>query len=316
MITTVTLNAAIDKIFTLPGFALNKVHRVQDPITVPGGKGINVARVLRCLAQPVMATGLIAGHNGRLLLDGLHQESVPADFIDLGHGETRLAITMLDPHTGTQTECIEEGPFVEAEHLISLRNKVKLLAARSSWVIFSGSLPAGCPVDLYAELCQLAKSQGASVALDTSGEALLAGLEGRPDLVKPNEEEAVRYAGALSSGREHLQMAALKLTEAGAGMAVISMGGRGAVAAHAGRLYEVSLPPLSIVSPLGSGDAMVAGLVTAQLQRRSTLEVLRYGAACGTAAAMHAMAGFVDSDTVNDLFSSIQASMTVTTSES
>ncbi|MEK3789664.1 1-phosphofructokinase family hexose kinase [Paenibacillus sp. FSL K6-1230] len=313
MITTVTLNAAIDKIFTLPGFALNKAHRVQDPITVPGGKGINVARVLRCLNQPVTATGLIAGHNGRLLLDGLHQEGVPADFIDIGHGETRLAITMLDPLTGTQTECIEEGPPVEDKHLISLRNKVQLLAARSSWVIFSGSLPAGCPVDLYAELCQLAKSQGAKVALDTSGEALLAGLEGLPDLVKPNEEEAVRYAGAVSSGREHLQTAALRLTEAGAGMVVISMGGRGAVAAHAGRLYEVSLPPLSIVSPLGSGDAMVAGLVTAQLQQRSTLEVLRYGAACGTAAAMHAMAGFVELDTVNDLFSDIQATITIAT---
>ncbi|MEC0238168.1 PfkB family carbohydrate kinase, partial [Paenibacillus kribbensis] len=166
MITTVTLNAAVDKIYTVAGFGLNAVHRIEGGLTVPGGKGVNAARVIRTLGEPVRATGFVAGHTGRLLTDGLSAEGVSVDFIEAAHGETRLAITVLDPSAHTQTELIESGPTIGPLELAALRRKITTLAADSAWVVFSGSLPPGCPPDLYAELCTLAKARGARVALD------------------------------------------------------------------------------------------------------------------------------------------------------
>ncbi|MFB5759935.1 1-phosphofructokinase family hexose kinase [Paenibacillus medicaginis] len=294
MITTVTLNAAIDKIYTVPGFRLDRVHRVTENVTVPGGKGVNAARVIHTLGVPVRATGFAAGHTGRMLIEGLRQEGIPTDFVTAALGETRLAITVLDPAAGTQTELIEGGPHIGQDELDVLRGKIQLLAANSAWVVLSGSLPDGCPQGLYAELCELAKAQGARVALDASGEALREGLRGRPDLVKPNEEEAARFAGiAPGGGPDAMREAAAKLVQAGAGLSVVSLGADGALAATAAASYRVTLPAADIVSPLGSGDAMVAGLVTGDMAGLGLPAMLRRGAACGTAAALHAMAGRV-----------------------
>lgn len=301
MITTVTLNAAVDKIYTVTGFGLNAVHRIEGGLTVPGGKGVNTARVIRTLGEPVRTTGFVAGHTGRLLIDGLSAEGVCADFIEAAHGETRLAITVLDPSTRTQTELIESGPTIGPLELAALRRKITTLAADSAWVVFSGSLPPGCPPDLYAELCTLAKARGARVALDTSGEALRLGLRAKPDLVKPNEDEAARFAGIDAARPDAAEAAAAQLLEAGAQLAVISLGARGALAVTRDARYRVRLPDADIVSALGSGDAMVAGLVTGATAGLELPAMLRQGAAFGTAAALHAMAGKVELQDVRRL---------------
>ncbi|AHM68321.1 phosphofructokinase [Paenibacillus polymyxa] len=301
MITTVTLNAAVDKIYTVAGFGLNAVHRIEGGLTVPGGKGVNAARVIRTLGQPVRATGFVAGHTGRLLIDGLSTEGVSADFIETAYGETRLAITVLDPATRTQTELIESGPTVGPLELAALRRKIATLAEDSAWVVLSGSLPPGCPPDLYAELCTLAKERGARVALDASGEALRLGLRGKPDLVKPNEDEAARFAGIDATRPDAAEAAASQLLEAGAQLAVISLGARGALAVTRDARYRVSLPDADIVSALGSGDAMVAGLVSGAVAGLELPAMLRQGAACGTAAALHAMAGKIELQDVERL---------------
>ncbi len=302
MITTVTLNAALDKVYTLPNFKLDQVHRPEHAITVPGGKGINAARVLRLLGAPVGATGIVAGHTGRQVLDGLRSEGIAADFVEAAHGETRLAITVLGSSPSTQTELIEAGPEVTRDELAALRRKVMTLARSSAWVLFSGSLPQGCPAGLYAELIALAKAQGARTALDASGEALALGLQGGPDLVKPNAEEAARYAGVTELTPDIAKVAAAQLVKAGAKLAVISLGEDGAIAASADSLYRVKVPAVSVVSPLGSGDAMVAGMVAAALKHPSDIEeILRQGAACGTSAALHPMAGFLSTEDVTKL---------------
>nr|WP_211747406.1 1-phosphofructokinase family hexose kinase [Paenibacillus sp. Marseille-Q4541] len=294
MITTVTLNAALDKVYTVPDFQLDQVHRLLGAVTVPGGKGINAARVLRLLGAPVGATGLVAGHTGRQVLDGLRTEGIAADFVEAAHGETRLAITVLGPSPSTQTELIEAGPSVTRDELAALRRKVMTLARSSAWVVFSGSLPPGCPAGLYAELIALAKAQGARTALDASGEALSEGLQGGPDLVKPNADEAALFAGVTALSPDTAGIAATKLVRAGAKLAVISLGADGAVAATADTLYRVQIPSIPIVSPLGSGDAMVAGMTAAALENPDDIPlILRRGAACGTSAALHPMAGFL-----------------------
>lgn len=309
MITTVTLNAAVDKIYTVAGFGLNAVHRIEGGLTVPGGKGVNAARIIRTLGAPVRATGFIAGHTGRLLTDGLSAEGVSADFIEAAHGETRLAITVLDPSAHTQTELIESGPTIGPLELDALRRKITTLATDSDWVVFSGSLPPGCPPDLYAELCMLAKARGARVALDASGEALRLGLRGKPDLVKPNEVEAASFAGIDATRPNAAEVAAAQLLEAGAQLAVISLGARGALAVTCDARYRVRLPNADIVSALGSGDAMVAGLVTGAAAGLELPALLRQGAACGTAAALHAMAGKIDLQDVKRLEQDIKVTL-------
>lgn len=302
MITTVTLNAALDKVYTVPDFRLSQVHRLQHAVTVPGGKGINAARVLRLLGAPATAAGIVAGHTGRQVLDGLRTEGIAADFVEAAHGETRLAITVLGSAPSTQTELIEEGPSVTRDELAALRRKIATLAQSSAWVVFSGSLPQGCPKELYAELIALAKAQGARTALDASGEALAAGLQGGPDLVKPNAEEAARYAGVTAITPDTAKDTASQLVQAGAKLAVISLGADGAVAAAAGTLYRVTVPNVPIISPLGSGDAMVAGMVASALRNPDHIpQMLRYGAACGTAAALHPMAGVLRTEDVTML---------------
>jgi tagatose 6-phosphate kinase len=306
MITTVTLNAAVDKIYTVPGFHMNEVHRITGHLTLPGGKGVNAARVLHQLRSAVTACGFAAGYTGEQLLAGLAAEGVAADFVKVAHGETRLAITVLDPGSSTQTELIESGPTITGEALLALRSKLEELARRSRWVLLSGSLPLGCPPDLYAELAEIAHHGGAKVMLDASGEALRLGLQGRPELVKPNEHEAAELAGMVSSGSEGDALHALEaLLALGARAAMVTLGPRGAVAAADGQRYRVTLPTVAAVSPLGSGDATAAGLLAAAVSGGDWPAMLTLGAACGTAAALQRSAGVVDPADVAKIASAV-----------
>ncbi|MFC3747490.1 1-phosphofructokinase family hexose kinase [Paenibacillus sp. GCM10012306] len=295
MITTVTLNPAVDKIYTVPGFQINGVHRITDSLTLPGGKGVNAARVLSQLGAEVTACGFAAGYTGEQLLAGLAEEGVDADFVKVTQGETRLALTVLDSASTTQTELIESGPVITGEALSALRSRLEKLARRSRWVLLSGSLPPGCPPWLYAELADIAHHGGAQVMLDASGEALRLGLQGRPELVKPNEHEAAELAGLADTGSEDTARQALEaLLELGARDAVVTLGPRGAVAAADGQRYRVTLPSVTAVSPLGSGDATAAGLLASAVAGGDWPARLTLGAACGTAAALQRAAGFVN----------------------
>ncbi|WP_410512664.1 1-phosphofructokinase family hexose kinase [Paenibacillus sp. BR2-3] len=295
MITTVTLNAAIDKIYTVPRFRTNEVFRIAEPLTVPGGKGVNAARVLHILGSPVTATGFAAGYTGDRLLAGLEAEGIAADFVRASFGETRLALTVLDPDQSTQTELIEAGPVIREDELLALRSKVEMLASRSQWVLLSGSLPTGCPPWIYAELAEIAHMCGAKVMLDTSGEALKLGLAGKPELVKPNEQEAAELAGLTSSGSDNDALHCLEaLLTLGARAAIVTLGARGAAAAVDGQRYRVSLPPVAAVSPLGSGDAAAAGLLAAIVRGEAWPQALTFGIACGTAAALQPAAGVIN----------------------
>lgn len=308
MITTVTLNTALDIIYSVPTLHIDQVHRLPG-ITVPGGKGINAARVVHILGESVTATGLIAGYNGQKMQSLLQQEGVACEFTEV-QGETRLAITVLDQQQRTQTEFIEQGSsYVTPQSLILLEKQVEQLASVSAWVLFSGSIPEGCPADLYATLIQIAKAKGAQTALDASGEALRYGLQASPDLVKPNEDEACAWAGIAPSdhySEETLDGVLTAMLDHGVKTATISLGKRGAIAAQGSLRYRVHVPELDIISALGSGDAMAAGMVTAAYRGGDLAEMLRYGAACGSACALQPIAGKVDLQDVQQLYQHIK----------
>lgn len=304
MITTVTLNAAIDKTYSVKSFEMDRVSRVSDMIAVPGGKGINVARVARLLGEPVTAAGFVAGFNGQFIRSGLDTEGIPHDFTEVP-GESRLCLTVLDADNGTQTELLEPGPAIAESSLQSLKEKVKALAGRSTHVCFSGSLPLGCPPTLYAELITLAKDAGAEAVLDASGDALAAGLEAMPLLIKPNEHEIVRLLGRPASSDDELAACIRELMQRGIRHVVVSLGARGALAGSGGRVRRVAIPAIRAVNPVGSGDAMVAGMVTALRRGSGDADAVRFGAACGTANALQMQAGVVTAEDVERIYRSV-----------
>ncbi|WP_322906448.1 1-phosphofructokinase family hexose kinase [Paenibacillus campi] len=305
MITTVTLNTALDVIYQVPALRPNTVHRIEDAITLPGGKGVNAARIIRQLGEPVTAAGLIAGHNGRKLVSLLRQEQVGCRFTE-ADGETRLAITILDESRHTQTELIEQGAAVTAAQLDLLEQTVAELASCSSWVLFSGSLPQQCPPDVYVRLIEIARRNGACTALDSSGEALMHGMKATPYTVKPNEQEACEWAGIApdsSNRQERLQQALTAMLDHGIELPVISLGAEGAIAAErsTGSFYRIRVPRLPIASALGSGDAMIAGMIVSASRGGGAQAMLRLGTACGSACALQPAAGWIDTDDITDI---------------
>ncbi|AOZ93182.1 1-phosphofructokinase family hexose kinase [Paenibacillus crassostreae] len=299
MITTVTLNAALDITYTIPHFQVNHQHRTAEYLAVPGGKGVNVARVLHTLGDQVTATGYVAGYQGDALLAGLKAEDIQSDFIILPNGESRRAITILDQQQGTSTELIEEGPLIIEPDLHMLRRKVEAFAKQSTWMLFCGSLPMGCPSSIYAELTEISHHYGAKVGLDAHGESLREALHAKPDLVKPNEHEWAELMGIQNDGDNATIQAIASLIGDDARLIVVSQGERGALAGYAGEFYRIHIPKVNAINPVGSGDSMVAGMVSALCKGADIITTLKLGAACGTANTLHKKAGKVSMQDVD-----------------
>ena len=171
MIITVTLNAAIDKSLSVPNFRLGRRHRTVEQMTMPGGKGVNVARTLKTLGAPVIATGLAGGPTGTRIVEPLTQESILNDFVRIGE-DSRTNMAVYDPTNGQQTEINERGPAVTAQEVELFRDKLLYLARGADMVIFAGSLPRGIDASIYADLIRDVRKIGVATVIDTDGDPL------------------------------------------------------------------------------------------------------------------------------------------------
>jgi len=216
MITTVTLNSAIDKTYYLGGFGKGGVYRVARQIAEPGGKGNNVAKVARLLGAEVAASGFSAGANGAFIEERLVERGIRTAFVAV-KGESRICLNIIDEADGSSTELLEQGPTVEEADVTRLKSALHGLAASSSVVVMSGSLPQGVNVTLYAELIETIRSAGALAYLDTSGGAFGAALAAKPDFVKPNEHELAAWVGRELRGEDDIVQAAADLAGRGIG---------------------------------------------------------------------------------------------------
>src|ERR1700758_1405020 len=179
MIITVTLNAALDKTLEVPSFTLGRRHRTVDQTTMPGGKGVNVARAIKRLGQPVIATGLAGGATGTRIVEALNDESILNDFVRIRE-ESRTNTAVLDPTTGLQTEINERGPAVTAREVELFRDKLLYLARGAAIVVFAGSLPRGVEPDLYATLIRELERSEVLTVVDTDGEPLRPAVRAEP----------------------------------------------------------------------------------------------------------------------------------------
>lgn len=293
MIVTVTLNAAVDKTYYVSGFSAGAVHRVRRQIAEPGGKGNNVAKIVRLLGGDAVATGFSAGGAGAFIEERLAARGIRTAFVRVP-GESRTCLNIVDEASGASTELLEEGPTVTTEGLAEIKEAIGRLGAEASVVVLSGSLPAGAPTDLYAELVGIARAAGARVYLDASGEALALGVGAGPDLIKPNEEELARLVGRKRLEAPHWTATASMLHDRGVRQVCATLGSQGAVACIEGALYRVIAPAVHAVSAVGCGDAFVAGMAYAEELGLPAAERLRTAAAAAAAAAMTDRAGELD----------------------
>ena len=194
MIITVTPNAAIDKTLTVPNFQVGFRHRASESLTLPGGKGVNIARALKTLGQPVIVSGLVGGRAGQQIVEGLGRENILNDFVRIA-GESRTSTAVIDPTAMSQTEVIEYGPVVTAQELDALLEKIDYLAKGAHYVVLAGSLPRRVPEDFYAQVLQRLRRTHCFAVLDSAGEPLRLGVRGRPHVVTPNVREAEDLVG-------------------------------------------------------------------------------------------------------------------------
>ena len=196
MIVTVTLNTALDITYRVQGLRPHASHRITEVTERPGGKGLNVARVLAALGHEVAVTGFAGGTTGDVVRAGLTGVHRVSDALVPVAGPTRRTIAVVDERTGDTTQLNEPGPAVSPTEWDAFREAYEDLLTRADAVALCGSLPPGVPVGAYAGLVRAARTAGVPVLLDTSGEPLRRGLAARPDLIKPNADELAELTGS------------------------------------------------------------------------------------------------------------------------
>ncbi|MFD7496136.1 1-phosphofructokinase family hexose kinase [Streptomyces sp. NPDC059832] len=304
MILTVTLNTALDLTYGVPELVPHASHRVSDMSERPGGKGLNVARVLSALGHETVVTGFAGGSTGavlRELLAGLPPRETgtdsPApiaaapitDALVSVAGNTRRTIAVVDRATGDTTQLNEPGPLVSADEWAALLGRYEELLTGADAVALCGSLPPGIHVGAYAELVRSARAAGVPVLLDTSGEPLRRGIAARPDLIKPNADELAQLTGS----REPMR-ATRDARRRGAHGVIASLGPDGMLAVTPDGSWQATPPAKVLGNPTGAGDSAVAGLLSGLVEGLSWPDRLRRAVALSTATVLSPTAGDFD----------------------
>jgi 1-phosphofructokinase family hexose kinase len=293
VIVTVTLNAAFARTITVPNFQRGQRHRASQGLSLAGGKGINVARALKRLDVPVVATGLAGGRTGMRIVEELTAEAILNDFVRIAD-ESRTSTAVVDPTGGSYTEINEWGPQVEPEELAMLLDKVDYLARGADFVVFSGSLPRGVEDDFYAEAIRDLNRRQVRAVLDSEGQPLRLGAEAEPYLVSPNQREAEGLVGQELNDQEDFMMALDRIADLGARNVLITgeAGCFGLFREERRRvLFRAEAPRIEPVSAVGSGDVLLAGFLAARVGEEPLEGALRRAVAAGAASTFEVGAG-------------------------
>ncbi|MFC4609261.1 1-phosphofructokinase family hexose kinase [Streptomyces maoxianensis] len=295
MILTVTLNAALDITYTVPALTPHASHRVREVRERPGGKGLNVARVLAALGHESVVTGFAGGPVGAVLRD-LLAPLAPHDALVPIAGTSRRTLAVVDDASGDTTQLNETGPTVSPAEWAAFLSSYDSLLREARAVALCGSLPPGIHVGAYAQLVRRAHAADVPVLLDTSGEPLRRGIAARPDLVKPNADELARLTGS----REPLR-AARDARRRGAHTVVASLGPDGVLAATPEGVWQATPPAPVKGNPTGAGDSAVAGLLSGLVDRLPWPERLARAVALSAATVLAPAAGEFDAVAYEDL---------------
>ncbi len=286
-IVTLTLNPAIDKSTTVKSIVPDKKLRCADPVFEPGGGGVNVSRAIQKLGGTSTAVYLAGGYSGKHYEHLLRAEGLFSHVVEIS-GHTRENLIVMDESSNLQYRFGMPGPYIrenEWQRCLQILEEAEGI----EYIVASGSLPEGVPVDIFAKLTAITKKKNARLILDTSGEPLRQAVDDGVFMIKPNLGELSALHGVEELHREDAIEAARQIiSQGGCEVMVISMGPSGAMLITSDDVYQSPSPTVKRKSTVGAGDTMVAGMVLALTRGWDWGDVLKYGIAAGTATTLNA----------------------------
>lgn len=306
MILAVTMNPSVDISYPIQNFKLDDVNRVGTVRKTAGGKGLNVARVVKQMGEDVLATGVIGGTIGDCIIQELMKSDIRNHFYKINQ-ESRNCIAIL--HDGKQTEILESGPILSAEEGAAFLEKYRELLSEVSLVTISGSLPKGLESGFYRQMVESGREKGVPVIVDTSGEPLRQVLNHnvKPFAIKPNISELFQLLGMeVEESTSSLKQLLTNKLFHGIEWIVVSMGAAGAFIKHGGNYFRVIIPAIKVVNPVGSGDATVAGLAVALKRKQSVPDILKTAMTAGILNTMEEGTGYIDPEKFNQFFEMVE----------
>ncbi len=293
MLLAITPNPALDRTLVVPGLRLGAVHRAERFLVAAGGKGLNVARAARTLGQPAQVCAPLGGWTGQQVAQLATEEGFAAQWSWHSAGETRTCVLVVDPHGEDATVVNEPGPTLSVNDWQTFVATVSIAATTAHIATISGSLPPGVPAEGIGVLIAALQAAGCRVIVDTSGPALVAALTVTPYAIKVNRSELSTALNMPLQNQAQVMAALMGLRMRGIALGVVTLGAEGALAINTEGIYHARPPARTIVSSVGSGDSLLAGLATGLLREYTLPEALRLGVACGTADALTIGGGLV-----------------------
>jgi 1-phosphofructokinase len=280
MIYTLTLNPSVDYIVKLESFQQGDLNRTSNEAKFPGGKGINVSRVLKQLGVSSKALGFIGGFTGEYIENYLRNEEIETNFVKVKE-DTRINIKL---KTEQETEINAKGPSITDEEYQQLLDKISRLTAKDTLVL-AGSIPSTLPETTYEELVRFCKGNGTDFVVDAEGDLLKKVLAYQPFLIKPNHHELGELFDTTISSCEEVIPYGKKLIEMGAQNIIVSLADKGAVFINQNAAYIAEVPKGTVKNSVGAGDSMVAGFLAQYQKTINVKEAFQYSVAAGSATA-------------------------------
>lgn len=281
MILTLTVNPAIDRTVAVDRLVFEDTAYILSQQLGAGGRGYNASRVVHSFGGQTHAILTVGGQAGKCLLEFLSGTPFPFEAVSIA-AETRTNLTITDKN-GLTVKLNERGPNITPRELDQLEAAVIARLPKFRWLLLCGSLPPGVPSDFYAKLITLCRKHNVKTLLDTDGEPLEAGIEAKPSVVTPNQQEAERLLNRALLTRSHFLDAVERIRHMGAESVVLSLGSRGAVGASDSLKVEAMAPRIDAVCPIGAGDALAASFAWAMTKKNDFPDAIRWAVAAGTA---------------------------------
>lgn len=299
MIYTVTVNPSIDYIVQLNELTLGEVNRMDYDNKLPGGKGINVSRILKELGLDNTAWGFLGGFTGEFVKEALEKTGLKTNFTPI-KADTRINVKI---KAQAETEINGRGPELTKEEIAAFTAQFDKLTA-DDVVIFAGSLVPSLSDDFYFDLIKVIRQKGAQFVIDTTGESLLKTLPENPLVVKPNNHELAELFGVKLNSIDDIVKYGKKLLEMGAQHVLISMAGDGGLMITKDKVYRSYAPKGTVINSVGAGDSMIGGFTGTYAKTKDPLEAFRYGLTCGSATAFSE--DLADADKINEILPMIE----------
>ena len=296
MITTITFNPSIDRMYRVSSMNIGEVQRVVSAKATAGGKGINVTKVCKILQEEPLAMGFLGGYNGEFIKEELRKLDIKNKFTKINQ-ETRNCLNIITDDK-VSTEFLEKGPILEDGDLEKFENDIKEVMKSTKILVASGSYCQNIPLDYYEKIGNLCRENNVKFILDTSGEALKVALKSKPYLIKPNTDEIKQLLNIDIESRDEVISAGKKLIEMGAENVCISLGKDGMIYLNAEEVYEAKVPKIEAVNTVGSGDSTIAGFSVGILRGYEIEELLKLSNACCISNALNIETGFVSLEEV------------------